>query len=153
MTINGFYKNDIIEPECEYLVKFENTELLSSINCKIARDDNENLVIKPQNKKVLEKSDTKTILDISTIDSARKVLRELFKRRNKIRSNPMGASFFQVSIREEIVSSPYSFTDIKKLLDLEKNPSRRSLSGIYLEMNSQQFQATQRIDLGILWKN
>ena len=34
-------------------------------------------------------------------------------RRNKIRSNPIGASFSSFN-KEEIVSSPYSFTDIKK---------------------------------------
>ena len=110
LTINGFVKKDVIDSQNLYLVKFENTEFLSSISCNVARDYNENLIVKTQvaNLEPLSKN------------SATKLLKDLFL--SKI--EPEGALHelvFKVSISEEITSSPFSFIEVKKAAGFGKS--------------------------------
>lgn len=113
LKINGFYVDDVIDYETEYLVKFENTELLSLINCTIARDENEDMITNNKSKNIIIKSNVKVVSDISSKKLARKVLRNLFLQ--KIESEgEIDSLCFQVSISQEITNSEYSFKDIKK---------------------------------------
>ena len=113
LKINGFHPKDKIDYESEYLVKFENTEFLSLINCTIARDENEDMITNIKTKNTMKKLDIKVVSDISSKQLARKVLRDIFE--EKIESEgEIDSLCFQVSISQEITSSEYSFKEIKK---------------------------------------
>ena len=103
LNINGFYNNDVINYQHLYLVKFENTEFLSSINCTIARDDEGNLIFMEEYK----------LPDTLTKKESRIFLTNLFLEKIKPEGT-LHELVFQVSIAEEITSSPRKFSEIKK---------------------------------------
>ena len=78
LKINWFHTKDKIDYESEYLVKFENTEFLSLINCTISRDENEDMITKIKTNNTMKKLDVKVVSDISSKQLARKVLQRNF---------------------------------------------------------------------------